>query len=206
MNWLRAVWRRLAGRPALPPPSRAPAAPPVPAATTRPAVWADVETVTTALEKHDVAYVLVGGYALYANGLIRNTGDVDIVVRDTPDNNRRWIAALSELPDGAAKEMLGEDHPFPTDAAETDDQPGVIRVFDVFVVDVMPMACGLSYDDLRPHIVRLERGGRGINVLDLEGLLLTKRSPRDKDQLDRQTIELALQRRGDGVPETDRPK
>lgn len=110
---------------------------------TRPADWTDVEHLAALLERHRVEYVLIGGYALYANGLIRNTGDVDIVVRDTPQNNTAWIAALSELPDGAAKELHNETAPFPKDA-ETDDQPGTIRVLDAFVIDVMPRACGLS--------------------------------------------------------------
>jgi len=161
---------------------------------TRPADWTDVEHVAALLELHRVEYVLIGGYALYANGLIRNTGGIDIVVRDTPDNNAAWIAALSELPDGAAMELRGETSPFPNDA-DTDDQPGTIRVFDVFFVDVMPRACGLSFEDLQPFIARLERAELGINVLDLEGLLRTKQGLREKDVSDRHQIELALARR-----------
>jgi len=163
---------------------------------TRAAAWADVEHLAALLERHRVEYVLIGGYALYANGLIRNTGDIDIVVRDTPRNNAAWIAALSELPDGAAKELRGEAAPFPRDE-DTDDQPGTIRVFDVFVVDVMPRACGLSYEDLQPFIARLEQAGQGISVLDLEGLLRTKQGAREKDVADRHQIELALARRRD---------
>lgn len=159
----------------------------------RPATWGDVETVAGLLEKHGVAYVLIGGYALHANGLIRATGDVDILVRNTPENNARWIAALSELPDGAASGLNGEPNPFPVDA-DTDDEPGVIRIFDEFVVDVLPKACGCSYEDLEPYIARLEEPGRGINVLDLDGLSLTKRGARDKDRSDLQQIAMALDR------------
>jgi hypothetical protein len=68
-------------------------------------------------------------------------------------------------------------------------------VFDVFVVDVMPRACGLSYDDLVPFIGRVAQGGHGVNVLDLEGLLRTRQGAREKDIADRQQIELALARR-----------
>jgi hypothetical protein len=63
-------------------------------------------------------------------------------------------------------------------------------------VDVMPKACGLSYDDLLPFIARLEHDGQGINVLDLEGLLRTKQGVREKDVADRRQIELALSSRG----------
>jgi hypothetical protein len=155
MGWLARLGRWFAGSD----PSLGTKTAAVDAATggqhvTRPADWTDVEHLAALLERHRVEYVLIGGYALYANGLIRNTGGIDIVVRDTPDNNAAWIAALSELPDGAAMELRGETSPFPNDA-DTDDQPGTIRVFDVFVVDVMPRACGLSFEDLQPFIAGL---------------------------------------------------
>ncbi|WP_051386842.1 hypothetical protein [Bradyrhizobium sp. ARR65] len=72
----------------------------------RNAGWRDVFRLVELLEKHGAEYVLVGGYALSFNGLTRQTGDVDILVPTDPENNRRWIAALSELPDGAAKELF----------------------------------------------------------------------------------------------------
>jgi hypothetical protein len=137
--------------------------------------------------------VLVGGYALSFNGLTRQTGDVDILVPTTPENNRRWIAALSELPDGAAKELFEiADDPFTVRDAGTPSGPGVIRVIDEFVVDVLPAACGLTYDELKPHVRRASTQWGPINVLDLEGLRLTKRSPRGKDRVDLQHIEAAL--------------
>ena len=105
------------------------------------------------LEKHGAEYVLAGGYALCFNGLTRQTGDVDILVPTTPENNRRWIAALSELPDGAAKELFEiADDPFTVRDAGAPSGPGVIRVIDEFVVERLPAACGLTYDELKPHV------------------------------------------------------
>lgn len=168
----------------------------------RPATWEDVETVLGLLEKHGAEYVLVGGYALCANGLNRATGDVDVLVRNTPENNRRWIAALSELPDAAAAAMSGETDPFPVDSPE--GEPGVIRIYDAFMIDVMPNACGLVYAELEPHIVQTGADGAWLNVLDLEGLLKTKQGVRAKDVGDRQQIELALARmRGRPTPSSD---
>jgi hypothetical protein len=65
---------------------------------TRQATWHDVFLLIEKLEKHGAEYVLIGGYALAFNGLVRQTGDVDILVKNSPENNRRWIAALCELP------------------------------------------------------------------------------------------------------------
>lgn len=64
----------------------------------RQATWHDVFLLIEKLEKHGAEYVLIGGYALAFNGLVRQTGDVDILVKNSPGNNRLWIAALCELP------------------------------------------------------------------------------------------------------------
>jgi hypothetical protein len=162
---------------------------------TRNATWPDVFSLLDKLEKHKAEYVLVGGYALALNGLVRQTGDIDILVNNTPTNNRRWIAALCELPDGAAKVLISEaDDPFQPEYDETTGttEPGVIRIADEFLVDVMPKACGLTFDDLKPHIQRVSHAGISINVLDLEGLRRTKQTTRARDIEDLRHIEAAL--------------
>jgi hypothetical protein len=161
----------------------------------RQATWPDVFLLISKLEKHGAEYVLVGGYALAFNGLVRQTGDVDIVVRNSPANNRRWIAALSELPAGAAKELMQDaEDPFPreTDAATGEVEPGVIRVADDFIVDVMPKACGLTFDDLKVFTKRVDHKGLPLNVLDLRGLRATKQTTRARDMEDLRHIEAAL--------------
>jgi hypothetical protein len=192
MRWLKEIWNWLTG------PETGRSSAEIVAAYAdeehaRNAGWRDVFRLIELLEKHGAEYVLVGGYALSFNGLTRQTGDVDILVPTTPENNRRWIAALSELPDGAAKELFEiADDPFTVRDAGAPSGPGVIRVIDEFVVDVLPAACGLTYDELKPHVRRTSTQWGPINVLDLEGLRLTKQSPRGKDRVDLQHIEAAL--------------
>jgi hypothetical protein len=43
------------------------------------------------------------------------TRDIDIVVDPSTENARRWIVALSRLPDGAAKELADEPDVFADD-------------------------------------------------------------------------------------------
>lgn len=45
------------------------------------------------LNKHEVEYLLVGGYAVILNGYRRSTGDLDIWVKVTPENHRKLINA-----------------------------------------------------------------------------------------------------------------
>jgi hypothetical protein len=136
--------------------------------------------------------VLIGGFALGFNGIVRQTGDVDILVANSPSNNGRWIAALAELPDGAAALIPDSNDPFSAPDGHVADEPGVIQVVDLFVVDILPKACGLSIEDLRAHIRRPRRGEEFVNVLDLHGLRLTKQGVRDKDKMDLLSIESAL--------------
>ena len=67
-----------------------------------------------------------------------------------------------------------------------------IRVADAFVVDLMFNACGETYATLQPHAVTIDFDGVAIRTGNLEGLLKTRQSSRDKDKLDRIILERAL--------------
>lgn len=75
---------------------------------TRPATWEDVKTLARYLEEAGAEYALVGGYAVAAHGFNRFSEDIDILVNPVAENSRRWIVALSRLPDGAAAELAAE--------------------------------------------------------------------------------------------------
>jgi hypothetical protein len=77
-----------------------------------------------------------------------------------------------------------------------DDKRYAIRINDEFTVDVMPTIAGLTWDELRPHVVSLAIEGVPIRVLDLAGLLKTKQGLRPKDQMDAAVIAEALRRLG----------
>lgn len=161
-------------------------------AFTRPASWEDLKRLVRDLEEAGAAYALIGGYALALHGLVRFTEDVDVLVDPAAANSRRWIVALSKLPDGAAKELESAPDVF------ADQQRYAIRINDEFTVDVLPAAAGYSWEQLKPHIVERDLDDVRVKVLDLEGLLKTKEVPRPKDQADAEAIRqaLALLRKG----------
>ncbi|CAN5812269.1 hypothetical protein BH11MYX4_BH11MYX4_37430 [soil metagenome] len=103
---------------------------------TRAATYQDVLRIAQLLEEEHVEYALIGGYALALQGIVRLTEDVDILVEPTVENARRWVRALSKLPDGAAKELAGDD----TLHAEL----YAIRINDEFTVDVLNSASGFK--------------------------------------------------------------
>lgn len=156
---------------------------------TRPATWDDVRTLVGYLDDAAVDYVLVGGYAIAAHGFNRFSEDIDILVDPSPANSRRWIAALSRLPDGAAVELASDPDVFARDKLYA------IRINDEFTIDVMPSIAGLSWTDMQPHVVTLDVGSVKVRVLDLEGLLKTKQGSRPKDQMDAAVLRAALEAR-----------
>ena len=157
---------------------------------TRPATWEDVKRLARYLEEAAVEYALIGGYALAAHGMVRQTEDVDILVDPSVDNSRRWIMALSRLPDGAARELAAEPDVF---AAQ---KSYAIRINDEITVDVLPAAAGVPWEALRADIEVVELDGVRLRVLSLEGLLKTKSGDRPKDRMDAEAIARALQALG----------
>ena len=156
--------------------------------TTRPATWEDVLSLAALLDAEGARWGLIGGYAIAAHGFVRFSEDVDILVDPAEENTRRWIAALSHLPDGAARELLGDEDIFQREG------PYAIRINDEFTVDVMPSACGHGWAELEPFLERRLIGGVPLVVLGLQGLLLTKEGMRDKDRADAAVLRRALER------------
>ena len=157
---------------------------------TRPATWDDVRRLAGFLAEAGVEYALVGGYAVAAHGFNRFSEDIDILVNPSAANAKRWIAALSRLPDGSAMELSDEQDVFAA------DRRYAIRINDEFTVDVLPSVAGQTWEQMLPHIITREIDGVPLRLLDLEGLLKTKQGVRPKDQLDASIIRAALERLG----------
>jgi hypothetical protein len=57
----------------------------------------DFRDLLACFNKHEVEYLVVGGYALALHGAPRLTGDLDLYVRPSPENALRTLAALKEF-------------------------------------------------------------------------------------------------------------
>ncbi len=149
----------------------------------RPATLEDLKLLLRSLHEHGANYLLIGGYALAAHGYQRATTDIDVVVPATSQAGQRIKDALMVLPDGAAKDI----EPKWFEEGEN------IRVADAFVVDLMLNANGQTYETLIQHAETIDLDGIPVKTLSLEGLLLTKKTMRDKHVTDRIVIERALE-------------
>ena len=151
--------------------------------TARPASVDDLKLLLRAFNDHGVDYLLIGGYALYALGYQRGTTDIDVLLRPTREQGVRVKQALLLLPDKVSEELRPEWF----------TEGETIRVADAFVVDLMFSACGETYESLQPHAVTINFEGVPVRTLNLEGLLKTKQTSRDKHKLDRVILERALE-------------
>jgi Nucleotidyl transferase AbiEii toxin, Type IV TA system len=153
---------------------------------TRPATWRDLKDLAGYLAEANVEYALVGGYAIAAHGFNRVSEDIDILVNPSVENARRWILALSRLPDHATEELAANPDVFAQDSRYA------LRVNDEFTVDVMPSIAGHSWNEMQAYIETIDFEGTALKVLNLEGLLITKQGVRPKDQMDAAVLRRAL--------------
>lgn len=153
---------------------------------TRPATWDDVKKLAGLLNKAGVQYALVGGYAIAAHGFNRFSEDIDILVNPDAENSRRWVLALSELPDHATRELVADSDVFANDARYA------LRINDEITIDIMPSIAGYTWQQMQSHIETIDLDGVPLPLLNLAGLLLTKQGARPKDRMDAALLSRAL--------------
>jgi hypothetical protein len=90
---------------------------------TRPATWEDLKRLAKLLNEAQAEYALVGGYAIASHGFSRQSEDIDLLVNPTAENSRRWIVALSQLPDQATRVLEQEPDVFALDHAAIASSP-----------------------------------------------------------------------------------
>jgi len=149
----------------------------------RPATIDDLKVLLRELNRQQVDYLLIGGYALFAHGYHRATTDIDVLVPATQSAGEKVKSALMILPDRAAKDID------PSWFEEGDN----IRVVDAFVVDIMLNACGETFETLSRFAQTIDLDGIPVRTVNLEGLLKTKQTMREKDIADRVVLERAIE-------------
>lgn len=150
---------------------------------TRPATLEDLIALIKSLNDNTADYLLIGGYALFAHGYHRATTDIDVLVPATRESGEKIKQALMVLPDRAAIDI----------DPEWFEEGDNIRVADAFVVDIMLNACGETFDTLKQFAETIALDGVPVRTVNLEGLLRTKQTMRDKDIADRLVLERAME-------------
>jgi hypothetical protein len=145
----------------------------------------DLVTLCRNLNAHSVKYVIVGGFAVIRFGYIRATGDIDLLVENSPENIEKIRWALAYIPDGEAHRISDSDL----------DQYRIVRVSGEITVDLLGKACDVTYADATPHIFEDEIEGVKIPYLKPELLIKTKMGVRPKDIQDRDYLQQLTKRK-----------
>jgi hypothetical protein len=156
-----------------------------PAPEARPPLLSDLVGLCRRLNAADARYVVIGGMAVIQAGFPRATGDIDLLIDASRENQRRVREALMGLPDQAVRDMTEDDL----------DRYAVVRVADEFVVDLMKAACGIEFAEAHPQADVVDIDGVAIPFASPELLLRMKDTYREKDKLDRAFLEKLLEAR-----------
>ncbi|MGO9246477.1 MAG: hypothetical protein ACLPT4_05020 [Verrucomicrobiia bacterium] len=138
----------------------------------------DLFLVCRLLQQHHAKYVLVGACACGLHGLVRSTQDVDLLIEPSAENYQRVIDALSELPDGAARELTVKDL----------EENVVVKVADAVEVDIAKQAWTLSYEEAIRDAQTLDVEGVRIVYASLDALIKSKSTYREQDRVDRERL------------------
>lgn len=144
------------------------------------------EQLLQVLNRHGVAYVIVGGLAAVAHGSTLPTEDVDVVPARDRNNLDRLAAALRELGARLRTEHEPAGVEFPCDGAFLATQPTMLNlVTDLGDVDLVIAPTGFpgGYDDLIAHAIAIDLGnGVMTRIASLVDVITSKRAAgRTKD-------------------------
>ncbi|MEX6691022.1 nucleotidyltransferase [Danxiaibacter flavus] len=144
----------------------------------------DFEDFIKLLNKHKVAYMVVGGYALAFHGKPRHTGDLDIWINISNTNASKMLKVLKDFGMGA----LG---------FEKEDflRPGYITQigYPPLRIDILNNIDGLEFDEAVKNMQQMDADGVIINYIGLNDFLKNKEaSGRSQDLVDIQEIKKAI--------------
>jgi hypothetical protein len=145
----------------------------------------DPEAMLDVFRRHDVRFVVIGGFAAVIHGSPYVTGDIDIVPQPTTDNLERLSDALDELharvwtagePEGIS---LGHDAKSLSDASVWN------LITDHGRLDLTFVPSGtFGYEDVSRDATRIAILGVEIDVASLADVIRSKEAAgRDKDRL-----------------------
>ncbi len=143
----------------------------------------DFRDMLVALADERADFLLIGGWAMAVHGRPRATEDLDVLVRATPANARKILAALAAF--GAP---VGPHH---VDETTFSVEGPAYRIgIKPLCIEVLTKVSGVSFDEAASNAVLTNIDGRTIPVIGRDALLQNKRAAgRHKDLDDAEWLE-----------------
>jgi hypothetical protein len=140
----------------------------------------DYKELFELLNRHKVEYIVVGSYALAFHGVPRNTGDIDIYIRPTPENAARMVSVLKDFGFGSLGLTEGDFN-----------QPGQIIQLGVppFRIDLITSISGVTWEQAESGKSAGKYGDVPVHFLGRAQFAANKRaSGRKKDLADLEAL------------------
>jgi hypothetical protein len=143
----------------------------------------DYEDLLRELVEGGVEFVLIGGWAVAAHGHPRATDDLDVLVRPTPANARRVVAALQRF--GAPLETHAV-----TEKLFSRAKWGYRMGRKPQVIELLARIDGVTFADAVREVLVADVAGLAVPVIGRAALLANKRAAgRPKDLADVDALE-----------------
>jgi predicted nucleotidyltransferase len=127
------------------------------------------------LNKNNVRYIIIGGYAVVYHGYVRSTNDIDIWIDIREDNIKNVLKALDDF--GFSSLNLKEEDFSPNQIIQLGYPPNRI--------DLITTPAGIDFDTCYQSREQVTIDKILINIVNLENLLkLKKASNRTRDLAD----------------------
>jgi hypothetical protein len=139
------------------------------------------------LNKHNVKYVMVGGWAVIFEGYTRTTGDIDFLIERSEENADRLIQTI--------KEFAGSQIGFRKEDFIKEDN---ILMFGrpPFRIDILTGISGVTFDEAYNSSKVYDDDGVAIRCIHINELIRNKKaSGRLKDLADAEMLEKILKKR-----------
>jgi hypothetical protein len=137
-------------------------------------VQPDFRDMLASLNKRGVEDVVVGAYALAHHGVPRNTGDIDIYIRPSPENARRMVEVLTDIGFGSLG-LTAADFIQPEQVIQLGRPP--VRI------DLLTSISGVTWEEAETGRVEGRYGDVPVSYLGRAQLTTNKRAAGRKKDL-----------------------
>ena len=127
------------------------------------------------LNKNNVRYIVIGGYAVVYHGYVRSTNDIDIWIDIREDNIEKLIKVLDEF--GFSSLNIKETDFLPNQIIQLGYPPNRI--------DLITTPAGIEFETCYESKEQVSIDDIAVNIIDLENLIKAKKaSNRTRDLAD----------------------
>jgi len=134
----------------------------------------DFEDFVVQLNKHDVTYMVIGGYALAFHGKPRHTGDMDIWIDLSDDNAQKMVSVINDF--GMASLGLKK--------IDFLQKGGITQIgYPPLRIDILNEIDGIDFKDAYRNKLIIDIEGLPVNYIGLDDLIRNKQASGRKQDL-----------------------